>query len=325
MLVFLTRRFIGGLLVLFVTATLVFFAVFALGNPVDVMVSPDADQAERAAAIARLGLDRPILEQYASFLWNAVRGDLGNSFVYGKPATTVILERLPVTLELAIVAMVIALGIGLPLGIIAGLKPAGLSGKAIMSGSILGFSLPNFWIGLMLISIFAVQLKWLPSGGRGPTVDVLGIPLSILSLEGLKYLILPAFTLALYKTSLIIRICETGTRNVNRQDYIRTARARGVPPGRIVTVHLLKNVIIPVITVMGLEFGAMIAFAVAVETVFSYPGMGKLLIDSINRIDRPVIVAYLMVTCLIFVTVNLIVDALYAVLDPRVRFSASKA
>jgi peptide/nickel transport system permease protein len=323
MIAFLARRLAGGLMVLFATVTLVFFAVFVLGNPVDVLMSNTIDPAERTAAIERLGLDRPVIEQYAGFIINAVQGDFGNSFVYGRSAVAVIFERLPATLELAIVAMTTAIVVGIPLGMLAGLKPASFHSKAIMTGSIFGFSIPYFWIGLMFISIFAVYLHWLPSGGRGPTTRIVGLPLSILSYEGLKYLVLPALTLALYKISLIIRVSEASARNVNRQDYVRTAHARGVPPVRVVMIHVLKNAILPVITVLGVEFGTVIAYSVSVETVFSYPGMGKLLIDSVVSLDRPVIIAYVMVTSIVFVTINFLVDVIYAVLDPRVRFSGS--
>jgi peptide/nickel transport system permease protein len=220
--------------------------------------------------------------------------------------------------------LVFSILIGIPLGMIAGLKPNSLFGRSIMSGSILGFSLPNFWIGLMLILLFAVELRWLPASGRGPTTTVLGVPLAIFSWEGLKHVLLPAVTLALYKSALVIRITQAGTREVMMQDYIRFARAKGLKSSRIVGVHVLKNILIPVVTVLGLELGSMIAFAVVTETVFSYPGMGKLLIDSINRLDRPIIVAYLMLTVVIFVMINLLVDVLYAAIDPRIRLAEAK-
>jgi peptide/nickel transport system permease protein len=321
MAAYLIRRIFQSLLILLAMSALVFLAVYLLGNPVDALLSPDADQIERAAAIARLGLDRPLYEQFGTFLWNAIRGDLGTSFVYSAPAMDVIFQRLPATLELAVSALIISLLIGIPLGVLAGLRPYSIVGKSIMSGSILGFSLPNFWIGLMLILTFAVYLRILPSGGRGETVSIAGLELSFLTLDGLKHLILPALTLALYKCSLVIRICEAGTREVALQDFVRFARAKGLSPARIVCVHILKNVMIPVITIMGMELGGMIAFAVVVETVFAYPGMGKLLIDSINRLDRPVIVAYLLATTMIFVIINFIVDLFYAALDPRVRLA----
>lgn len=324
MLVYLIRRIGQSILVIAVMATLVFLSIYAIGNPVEILASQDADQMERDAIARRLGLDRPLYEQFGIFVWNALQGDLGRSYVYAKPAVDVILERMPATLELAFVALVFSIVIGVPLGVIAGLKPESLAGRTIMSSSILGFSLPNFWIGLMLILFFAVQLRWLPASGRGPVTEVLGLPITFLTWEGLRHLILPAFTLALYKASLVIRIAQAGTREVMLQDYIRFARAKGLSHNRIVFVHVLKNMMIPVVTVLGLELGSMIAFAVVTESVFAYPGMGKLLIDSINRLDRPVIVAYLMMTVVIFVIINLVVDLLYAAIDPRVRLSEPK-
>ncbi|MCY1667407.1 ABC transporter permease [Rhizobium sp. SL86] len=319
MIAYLLRRLGQSALVLFTMAVLVFLAVFALGSPVDMLASPDADQAERDALAARFGLDQPLPVQFAAFLGNALQGDLGASFVYGKSALAVIGERLPATIELALLALTFSVMIGVPLGVIAGLRPKSIAGRAIMSTSIFGFSLPNFWIGMMLILLFSVYLGWLPAGGRGPTTEVLGMQLSITSLEGWRHLILPALTLALYKSSLVVRLCEAGTREIVTQEYIRFARAKGLSSFRIIWLHLLKNMMIPVITILGMEFGAMIAFTVVIETVFAYPGMGKLLIESINRLDRPVVVAYLMVTTVIFVLINFIVDLLYVALDPRVR------
>ncbi|WP_046863749.1 ABC transporter permease [Microvirga massiliensis] len=324
MLVYMIRRVSQSLLVVAVMASLVFLAVFAVGDPIDILANPNADQAERAAIAQSLGLDRPLYEQFGLFVVNALQGDLGRSFVYNLPAIDVILERLPATLELALVGLLFSIGIGIPLGLTAGLKPESWVGRTIMSGSILGFSLPNFWIGLMLILLFAVELRILPAGGRGPTTSLFGVELALFTLEGWKHLILPAFTLALYKAALVIRIAQAGTRDVMLQDYIRFARAKGLSRSRIISVHVLKNILIPVITVLGLELGSMIAFAVVTETVFAYPGMGKLLIDSINRLDRPIIVAYLMLTVLIFVIINLVVDLLYAAVDPRVRLSEAR-
>ena len=324
MIVYLIRRIGQSLLVIAVMATLVFVAVYAVGDPVDILANPDADQTERAAIAQRLGLDRPLWEQFGVFLGNALQGDLGRSFVYNESAVQVILQRLPATLELALAGLVFSILIGIPLGVLAGLNPDSWIGRTIMSGSILGFSLPNFWIGLMLILFFAVELKLLPASGRGPTASVFGVPFAFLTWDGLKHLMLPAITLALYKSALVIRIAQAGTREVMLQDYIRFARAKGLSQGRIVGVHVLKNIMIPVVTVLGLELGSMIAFAVVTETVFAYPGMGKLLIDSINRLDRPIIVAYLMLTVVIFVLINLAVDLLYAGIDPRVRLADAK-
>ncbi|MHB2169757.1 ABC transporter permease [Alsobacter sp. R-9] len=325
MLVYFIRRLGQAALVVAVMATIVFVSIYMIGNPVDVLANPNADQKEMAEIAARLGLDKPLWEQFGLFVWNSLHGDLGRSFVFNEPALKLILQRMPATMELALLALVFSIAIGIPLGVIAGLYPNGIVGRSIMGGSILGFSLPNFWIGLMLILFFAVQLKWLPSGGRGPTTDILGIKVSFLTWEGLRYLILPAFTLALYKAALVIRLARAGTREVMLQDYVRFARAKGLSPTRIVMVHVLKAIMIPIVTVLGLELGGMIAFAVVTETVFAYPGMGKLLIDSIGRLDRPVIVAYLMLVVVLFVVINFVVDLIYAALDPRVRLAEAKA
>lgn len=324
MLVYLIRRLGQSLLAVAVMAVLVFIGVYAVGNPVDILISPEANQADIAATTARLGLDKPLWQQFVIFVQNALQGDLGNSFVYGRPALSIILERLPATMELAFIALVLSVAIGVPLGVIAGLRPNSIGGRSIMAGSILGFSLPNFWQGMLLILIFAVLLGWLPAGGRGETVEVLGLRVSFLTVDGLQHLILPALNLALFKMSLVIRLARANTREVCLQDYVKFARAKGLSSRRIVLVHILKNIMIPVVTILGLELGSMIAFAIVTETVFAWPGMGKLLIDSINLLDRPVIVAYLMLTVLIIVSINLIVDVLYSILDPRVRLSEVK-
>jgi peptide/nickel transport system permease protein len=324
MLAFLFRRLGQSMLVMAVMATLVFVGVYALGNPIDILISPEADQAERDAATARLGLDQPIWVQFFVFVKNALAGDLGKSFVHGIPALDLILQRMPATMELAFVALVLSIAIGIPLGMLAGLKPHTFLGRSIMTGSILGFSLPNFWLGLMLILVFSVELKVLPAGGRGETRELFGIQWSIFTIDGVRHLILPALTLAIYKASLVARLACASTRETLLMDYIKFARAKGLSQTRIICVHVLKVIMIPVVTIVGLELGSMIAFAVVTETVFAWPGMGKLLIDSIYRLDRPVIVAYLMVIVVLFVIINLVVDILYSVLDPRIRLSEQK-
>ena len=325
MLVYLLRRLGQSLFVVAAMAVLVFVGVYAIGNPIDIMISPDADQAEMEAAIARLGLDKPMWEQFFIFVTNALHGDLGRSFVYATDALSLILSKLPATMELALLALIFAVFLGVPLGMIAGLKPNSIVGKSIMTGSILGFSLPNFWQGMMLILLFAVILKWLPSTGRGDTVEVFGVAWSFLTLDGLSHMLLPAINLALFKTSLVIRLARAGTREAALQDYVKFARAKGLSQRRIVLVHIAKNIMIPVVTILGLELGSMIAFAVVTESVFAWPGMGKLLIDSIQLLDRPVVVAYLMLTVFMFIIINFIVDMLYCVLDPRVRLSEVRA
>jgi peptide/nickel transport system permease protein len=324
MTVYVLRRLLQTALVLFITSLLVFGGLYLVGNPVDILVNPVADEVERARAAAALGLDKPPWQQYWAFLSNTLQGDLGRSFVFGRPALEVIVERMPATLELAFLAMLIAVLLGVPLGLYAGLRPASPASKLIMAGSILGFSLPTFWVGLILILVFAVQLGWLPSTGRGPTVEVLGLQLSIVHWEGLKYALLPAINLALFKLSLIVRLTRAQVREQALLDYIKFARAKGLSRARVIGVHLLKNILIPLVTVIGLELGSVIAFAVVTETIFAWPGMGKLVIDSIFQLDRPVVVGYLLIVVTMFILINLVVDLLYSALDPRVRLAETK-
>ena len=319
MLAFVLRRLLQSAVVLVAMSLLVFVAIYAIGNPVDILISPEATERDREKAIAELGLDQPLWEQYGRFLQQAASGNLGRSFAYNVPAIQLILERMPATLELALAAMAIAIVLGIPLGLWAGLRPDSIAGRTIMAGSILGFSLPTFWVGLMLIMLFSVALGWLPASGRGPTVELLGVPVSFLSLEGWRHLAMPATNLALLKLSLIIRLVRSGTREALLQDYVKFARAKGLTPWRVVGVHVLKNILIPVVTVIGLEFGSLIAVSIVTETVFAWPGMGKLLIDSINVLDRPVVVAYLLIVVSLFIVINLLVDLAYSALDPRVR------
>jgi peptide/nickel transport system permease protein len=313
--VFILRRILQSVVVVLVMSLVVFVGVNVVGDPVHILISDEMTQAEIDRFIQKLGLDRPLHEQYLHFLANAARGDLGNSFVHGEPALKLILQRMPATLELALAAFLLAIVVGIPLGMYAGLKPDSPGSRAIMAGSILGFSLPTFWVGLMLIMVFAVMLGWLPSTGRG----------DFMTWDGLRHLALPAINLALFKMALVTRLARAGTREAALQDYVKFARAKGLSPRRVVLVHVLKNILVPVVTVLGLELGGLIAFSVVTETVFAWPGMGKLLIDSIQRLDRPVIVAYLVITVLMFVVINLIVDLLYAALDPRVRLREMKA
>ena len=325
MLVFIIRRSLQSVVVLFVMSLLVFAGVYAIGNPIDILISPEADQIDREKAIAALGLDKPWWAQYLAFLSGVAHGDLGRSFVHSTSALGLILERMPATLELAATAMLIAVVLGIPLGLWAGLRPHGIAGRTIMTSSILGFSLPTFWVGLMMIMVFSVMLGWLPSNGRGPTTLLFGlIPVSFLSIDGLKHLIMPATNLALFNLALLIRLTRSGAREALMQDYVKFARAKGLTNARVIGVHVLRNILIPIVTVIGLQFGALVAFAIVTESVFAWPGMGKLLIDSIGVLDRPVIVAYLLVIVTFFIVINLAVDILYSVLDPRVRLTESK-
>jgi peptide/nickel transport system permease protein len=319
MTTWLIRRLIQALFVLLAMSVIVFIGVHVIGNPVDILISPEADQAERARVIAALGLDQPLWKQYLLFVNDAMHGDLGRSFVFNEPALRLIAQRMPATMELAVTAVLMSMLIGIPLGLYAGLYPEGALARTIMAGSILGFSLPTFWVGLMLIMVFAVQLGWLPSTGRGATAELFGIQWSFLTLDGLRHLLLPALNLSLFNISLVLRLTRAGVRETLPMDFVKFARAKGLTPARVIFVHVLKNIMIPVVTVVGLELGSTIAFAVVTESVFAWPGMGKPIIDSINVLDRPVIVAYLMMIVLLFVTINLVVDVLYTVLDPRVR------
>jgi peptide/nickel transport system permease protein len=325
MSVFIIRRLMQSALVVVIMSFIVFSGVFLVGDPVEILVSDDADQEEREMMIKSMGLDKPFLVQYGIFISKAIKGDLGDSFVFQEPALLLILDRMPATMELAIVALLIAIIFGIPLGVWAGLKPESLASKSIMTGSILGFSLPTFWVGIMMILLFAVMLGWLPSTGRGDVQILLGMPISIFSWDGFSHVLMPAVNLALFKLSMVIRLARAGTREVLHQDYIKFARAKGLKETRIILIHVMKNILIPVVTVLGLEFGGLVAFSVVTETVFAWPGMGKLLIDSIGLLDRPIIVAYLMIIVFLFVLINLLVDICYSILDPRVRLQDIKS
>jgi peptide/nickel transport system permease protein len=325
MTAYVLRRLMQTAMLVAVMSVIVFFGIHIVGDPIWLLVNPQMDQQDIEAAVRALGLDRPIWEQYLYFLNGALHGDLGRSFIFGEPALRVILQRMPATLELALTALAMAIVVGIPLGLYAGLNPESWVSKTIMASSILGFSLPTFWVGLMLIMVFAVMLGWLPSTGRGEIDTWLGITTSLFTADGLRHIFLPAFNLALLKISLVIRLTRAGAREAMQQDYIKFARAKGLPRRRIVGVHLLKNILIPVVTVLGLEFGSLVAFSVVTETIFAWPGMGKLLINAIQSLDRPVIVAHLIIIVLMFVLINFIVDILYTVLDPRVRIGEKAA
>lgn len=322
MTAFLIRRLMQAAIVLIATSVIVFTGVFAIGDPLEILLPADATMAEREQVAESLGLNEPLPLQYLGFVTDAVQGDFGRSFVYNRPATEVILERLPATLELTFTALIISLVIGIPLGLWAGVKAGSATDETIMTGSILGFSLPNFWQGMMLIMIFSVTLGWLPSTGRGETGTIFGIETSFATWDGLKHLLLPAINLALAQTALVIRLTRTGVQETMPLDFVKFAKARGISSPRILFVHVMKNILIPIITVIGIEFGSLVAFAVVTETIFAWPGIGKLIIDSINALDRPIIVSYILIVVTMFIVINFCVDALYSLLDPRIRVSA---
>ena len=319
MLQYTLQRFGQMLLVLLVVSVIVFGIMNLTGDPVLLLVPPEATDEEVNLAREQLGLNLPLWEQYGIFLNNAVHGNLGISFVFRRPAVDLILERMPATLEMTIFAMLIAGVIAIPLGVFAGAYPNTLASRGIMSLSLLGISLPSFWLGIMLILLFAVETTLLPSSGRGEAETIFGLRISIFTWDGIQHIIMPALTLAVGQMAMLIRLTRAGIMEVMRQDYIKFAKAKGVSEQSVLFGHALKNALIPVITVFGLQFGQLIAFATITETIFSWPGMGKLLIDSIYRIDRPVIVAYLLMVAVLFVVINFLVDLIYTLIDPRIE------
>ncbi|MEM1046159.1 MAG: ABC transporter permease [Pseudomonadota bacterium] len=320
---FILQRLLQGIVIMIVMSMIVFGGIHAIGNPMDVLIPPEATQDVRERTIARFGLDKSLVEQYVIFVRNLLQGDLGRSYIYNEPVLQLIANRFPATIELVFTAVLGALLIGVPLGVYAGYRPDSLGARLIMSVSILGFSVPTFWVGLILILTFAVNLGWLPSGGRGDTVEVFGIGWSVLTVNGWSHLVMPATNLALFKLAIMIRLARAGTREIMLTDTVKFARAAGLSEATILSRHVLKLIAIPIVTVFGLELASTLAFAVVTETIFSWPGVGKLIIDSIKNLDRPVMVAYLILTAGLFVTVNLVVDIVYAVLDPRLRRRAA--
>ena len=300
------KRLAQMLVTLFIVSILVFVLANFIGDPVNMLVSPKAPPEVREQVREELGLNRPILEQYVSFVTNAVKGDFGKSYIYKVDVLSLIAQRVPATLELVLVSVVLALVISIPLGVYAGAFPKRKSSTLVM--------------GIMLIYIFSLKLHWFPSSGRGATAPFLGMNFSLFAPGGLKYIILPAFTLSVTNIASLVRLTRAGVMENMRQDYIKFARAKGVSTRKVLFGHALKNALIPVITVFGMEIGSLIAFTTVTETIFSWPGLGKLLIDSINSVDRPVIVAYLILTTVLFVFINFVVDLLYTVIDPRIQF-----
>ncbi len=325
MLAFLIRRLIQSVVVLLVVGAVSFGMFRFIGDPVNNMLGQERTQADIAELRDRLGLDRSVFVQYAVFLRNAVQGDFGVSYRQGRPVADIIAERAPATLELAAVSGVMALVFGIGLGVITAIKRNSWASSTIMTLSLVGVSLPTFLIGILLIYVFSVQLDWLPSFGRGETVRIGGWTTGFLTQSGLIALILPAITLGLYQMTLIMRIVRSEMLEVMRQDYIRFARARGLRERSINFRHALKNTLVPVITVTGLQMGSIIAFSIITETVFQWPGMGLLFINAVQFVDIPVMAAYLMLISVLFVSINLVVDLLYFAIDPRLRIERAKA
>ena len=322
MLPFILKRIFQSLLVLIITGAIAFSMFTFVGDPIDNMLGQERTMEDIERLRAQLGLDRPIPAQYVKFLGEAVQGNFGVSYRQGREVSEIIMERAPATLELAALSAIFAIVVGIALGVFTAIRRDGFVANFIMSASLIGVSLPTFLIGILLIYLFSVELGWLPSFGRGEVVQVGWWTTGFLTESGLKALILPSITLGLYQMTLIMRLVRSEMLEVLRQDYIRFARARGLSERVINFRHALKNTMVPVITVIGLQLGAIIAFAIITETVFQWPGLGLLFINAIQFVDIPVMAAYLMMISVMFVVINLLVDILYAFIDPRLRVAA---
>ena len=319
MLAFVIRRLLQSVLVMLAVGFIAFSLFNFTGDPVALMLPPEATQADREEVRKSLGLDEPSYVQFAVFVKNAVQGNFGISLRLGRPVSQLLVERLPATLELAMTAAVLGLLIGIPMGILTALKRDIWLSKLFLTGSLIGVSLPNFLIGIFLILIFAVWLGWLPSFGRGDVTQIGYWSTGFLTQSGLRALVLPAITLGFYPVTLIMRLVRAEMLEVLRTDYIKFARARGLTNNAVHFGHALKNTLVPVITITGLQLGGLIAFAIITETVFQWPGMGLLFIQAVQFADIPVMAAYLCLIGFIFVSINLVVDMLYYVVDPRLR------
>ncbi|WP_417695452.1 ABC transporter permease [Roseibium sp.] len=316
---FAIRRLFQALIVMFVVALLAFTMFRFVGDPVNQMVGVETSIAEREALRERLGLNDPMPVQFARFVAGAVKFDFGTSYQFRQPVADLFAKRLPATLELSFMSALFALLTGIPMGVYAGLNRESWLSKIFLSVSLIGVSLPTFFIGILLIFLFSVTLQWLPSFGRGEVVDLGWWSTGLLTVSGWKAIILPAVTLGLYQMTLIMRLIRAEMLEVIRTDYIKFARARGLPDRIVNLRHALKNTLVPVITITGLQLGAIIAFATITETVFQWPGMGLMFLQAVQNVDIPIMSAYLLMTAFIFVTVNFIVDILYYVIDPRLR------
>lgn len=325
MLAFILRRLAQAIIVMLVVAFIAFMLFQYVGDPVTNLLGQDATPQQRVQLRADLGLDQPFPVQFAAFVGNAVQGEFGLSLRQGRKVSSLIVERFPATVELAFGAALLALAFGIPMGVYAALKRGNFLSQALMTFSLLGVSLPTFLIGILLILLFAVTLKLLPSFGRGETVAIGAWTSGLLTQDGWKHLILPAVTLSIFQLTLIMRLVRAEMLEVLRTDYIKFARARGLPDRAVYFGHALKNTLVPVITITGLQLGSLIAFAIITETVFQWPGMGLLFIQAVQFADIPVMAAYLCLIALIFVVINLIVDMLYFAVDPRLRIDKSPA
>jgi len=321
MVTYIARRLIQGFIVLLAVSMICFFIFRYMGDPVITMAGRYATFQEREEVRRIFGLDQPMYVQYGRFLWNAAHGNFGKSYVSRVPALGLIMERFPATFELALFAVCLAFSTGVGLGVLVSLKPYALRNRLIMAGSLGGISIPTFLTGILLIMIFAVYGGLLPSFGRGETVQVGFWRTGLLTLDGIQHLILPALTLASYQLAVLLRLTRAGMREVMTQEYIKTAWSKGLPPRKVIFKHALRNVMIPVVTIAGLQFGEILAFSIVTETIYQWPGMGNLLLVSIYENDQPVIVTYIMLASVIIISLNIVVDILYAVLNPKIRYA----
>jgi ABC-type dipeptide/oligopeptide/nickel transport system permease component len=320
MATYIARRLLQGIIVLLAASLICFFIFRYMGDPVITMAGRYATFQEREEVRRALGLDKPMYVQYGRFLWNAAHGHFGVSYVTRVPALGLILERFPATFELASTAVCLAFVIGVGLGVLVALKPYAWRNRLIMAGSLGGISIPTFLMGILLIMVFAVYLKILPPFGRGETVQLGFWRSGLLTLDGIKHLILPALTLGMYQLAVLLRLTRAGMREVMTEEYIKTAWAKGLPPLNVIFKHALRNALIPVVTITGLQFGEIIAFSIVTETIFQWPGMGNLLLTSIYETDQPVVVTYIMLAAVIIITLNIVVDILYGIINPKIRY-----
>ena len=320
MATYITRRLIQGFIVLLVASLLCFIIFRYMGDPVVTLAGRYATFEQAEEVRRSLGLDKPMYVQYFRWLANAAQGNFGISYVTRVPALGLILERFPATFELAVTAVIMAFVLGVALGVVVALKPYALRNRLIMAGSLGGISIPTFLMGILLIMAFAVYLGILPPFGRGETVKLGFWRTGLLTIDGIKHLILPALTLAMYQLAVLLRLTRAGMREVMTEEYIKTAWAKGLAPRKVIFKHALRNALIPVVTITGLQFGELIAFSIVTETIFQWPGMGNLLLTSIYETDQPVIVTYIMLAAGIIITMNMIVDILYAVINPKIRY-----
>ncbi len=321
MIGYVSGRLVQAMALCLVMSLLVFLAVYAIGNPITTLINPASPPDVIEETVRRLGLDRPLHVQYVRFLTEALQGNLGISYVSGRSALQIIFERLPATLELTFFAIAIAVMVGIPCGLVAGYWPRAWFSKAIGAISVLGISLPTFWIGLLLITVFSIRLGILPTGGRGDVGVFLGLRSSLFTTDGLLHLVLPAINLSFFPLAMVVRLTRAGVIENATAPHIRFARAKGLSPWRVLFRYMLPSIAIPIVTVIGIVFGVLLAYGVVTETVFAWPGIGKLIIESIRTNDRPVIVAYLLFTVLVFAMINLAVDLVCAAIDPRISLS----